>query len=307
MKKNYLFTLVCLVMIVFYSCQKETPEDPKNTRSLVEERSELNIAVEVKNNMLVFKNREAYDQAIEALGPLQNADFDAWEKSIGFYSMRQALSDEELLKKGIEDPFLAVFLNPEARIEIGGNVFEIDLIKQQVAVLNTTEFLSAKNIVDSKKVRLYSTKEDVLDLIENSLKSSETITKKLYCDREKKDKNFYYGVGPSDTYIRSKVVYQKAGILFSLVANLKKQYFDFVPHIRLKTTDNAPNKWVNNGGSGNIAPFNEGSFTERELDYRPYHRTRRLKSFHFSMECRIDGSENGNFGGRSYFLKINCS
>lgn len=75
---------------------------------------------------------------------------------------------------------------------------------------------------------IFSTDDDVLDLLENGSQGTSGGRVQLFCGESgaKADKKDDYDVSPFDPNYRqdNKIVYQKAGVYFSLQAKTKVQY-----------------------------------------------------------------------------------
>lgn len=129
MKIQYRLQLLTFLAFITFGCQTEDLTETQTINNQkVGDAPELafDFDVEVKNDMLSFATREDYDAALELLGPLDDEGFKVWEDTIGFISMRRNLSNDEIVKRGIEDNLVATLINEAGQIEIAGNVFILD-------------------------------------------------------------------------------------------------------------------------------------------------------------------------------------
>ncbi len=123
---------------------------------------------------------------------------------------------------------LPEILNEDKIVKIGKHLIKVDLHSETVAVLPVSYEDQyddlVKNNFDNENIMLFSTEDEVLELLENE--SIGTINAKLMgCDADKAD----YDKDDDKSSVRkrkrlvAKVVYQKAGIYFSLLAKGKTQ------------------------------------------------------------------------------------
>ena len=108
---------------LFTGCKKDELVSKEDAQSIV---SFENIKVKVLEDRLYFESRTDYAFAIEKLSNIEESNFDLFEKSIGFQSMRSVLNQKEREAINIEDELLATLINPQGIIQIGDNIFEID-------------------------------------------------------------------------------------------------------------------------------------------------------------------------------------
>ncbi len=276
--KKKLFGLIALVITIgaisFYSCSKE-----KNNHMQSNNVAATNELLSVKEGRLAFKTVAYYEETINNLSRLGDGKFDEWENKLGFQSMRKMIGEESCEKLGVVDPLLATLLNKEGVIEIEGNIYQINLLNETVKVTSAstyaeTSFLKANNYTT------YSTNDNVFEMLNDSNRGLGCSA----CAGKSKEKNEYLFEGVTVNY---KVVYQKAGIYYSLQAKIKK--------------DGCANSSCNfdiglsgsvsynqcGGGGGSNTYVNGGS--GREYSWRPYEGSRRLKQFSFYVSFSIQG------------------
>jgi len=128
--------------------------------------------------------------------------------------------------------FLSSILNEDGIEIIGDHYYKVNLGSERVFVLSD-DF--ANEIEDLKKEKttnenllVFSTNDDVLYLIDEGSKGTLNGRTELFCRKsgagEDKDNSFVVEPVYGDYRQDNKVVYQKAGIYFSLQAKTKMQY-----------------------------------------------------------------------------------
>ena len=147
---------------------------------------------------------------------------------------------------------------------------------------------------ENKSILIFSTDDDVLDLLEEGVKGTVNSKVELFCGESGADgheaKHYDYAYSSSDDFRQdNKVVYQKAGIYFSLQSKTKAQYkgwtgiwnetnacdqriyYDvyYEPKCKSSTTRSGT---LYDDGCGN------------ELNYRPYETTRGLHHYRFDVD-----------------------
>lgn len=280
MKNSTFLQLKFFSLILFFSCQTENSE-VVDTTVLNNENEHLafinQIDLKIENDMLVFASRDDYEKTLNYLGPLQSSDFIAWDEALNFTSLRNIKTEEELESMEIYDDLLATLLNPDQQISIDDHVFAIDVLNDRVEVLKSNQFVDSKSFSNKEnKVLLYTTEDDVLDLLEGG-SPSKSISNKGFCPSKKVSRN--YSLGEMD--VESKIVYQKGGIYKSLIAKIKQSGLFPRGYIELYTSPGAKNNWKNKKDSGKMT-YSDGGYG-RKYSHRPYYRTRRLVSYNFDM------------------------
>lgn len=297
MNKIYLTGL--LLILIFLGCSKNDTgsiEENQNPTAILN----LNFQVEIKNDMLSFPTREDYDLALEYLGPKNSLEFERWEAKIGFKSLRNTISKSELEQQGIQDDLLATLLNPDGMIEINSNIFQINMQDETVLVLNNTSYDNKKSFKNGKH-RIFSTEDNVLDVLEGKELTTSLTGKSRYCGKRKLSWD-----APANI-LEAKIVYQKAGILNSLQSKIQQSKVNIF-NLGLKTNGGG-NFWRNKKHSGTIGPYETSFFVAETKSYRPYYSSRRLKAYRFSMEFR---AQDKNYSGTSTgmitkVLTIDCN
>jgi len=285
MNTKVLFNSATMLLIVlfFSSCEKERSENKNNPLPASD------FSVSVINNKLVFPTVLDYEKAIAYLGKIGDENFDIWEQSIGFKSMRQVvgLENDTLVK----DPLLGTIINQDYEIVIQGYNFKLNLKEEEVEVVSVNNDLKSTGIK-----QVYSTSIDLLDKIfypENYTEPKATKLKGWFHD---KDGTYRYDVS-SGSHVKCKVVYQKAAIYFSLLHDIKHVnlvgcggqvyigYNRYEGHYDAKGKGNNWTKIEEKSEGGNC----------REYDQRPYEGSRGLESYYLSVEFWICDYLWGNY------------
>lgn len=197
----------------------------------------------------------------------------------------------------IEDDYFASMLSPEGLIQIDDWIFKVDLKNVEVYALIASDADLNDNLISKlkeeqpkdAKIRVFSTNDDVLDMIQNGqLGESSNQRLALFCSEsgaasKKVEEDGYY---ETDRRLSCKVVYQKAGIYFSLQAKVQSQNrfggiwyaqkdavsLEYIADWDPKCRDSDYDRGVlYNGGDGN------------ELNHRPYESTRGLHHYTYSV------------------------
>lgn len=290
MKKNLIFSLI-VALFVFNSCEKD--ENIKNNNKP---------AVSVIENRLVFDTRENYESFINTLSTLDDTELKGLAESLGYTPIGNLMGEKELTNIGIEDPVLAFLLNPEGIIEIEGYVYKIDVLNELVYQSDNIESLANINFENSKQknVKAFSTNENVFDVM-NGVSYPDSNNDKSSCSDKSKLQNW---VVNGET-IECKVVYQKAGIYFSLQSKIKKQTAGSNTYISYVCPGGTSQFYRKSNGDFSYISYNSnGGTSENEYSYRPYSGTRSLEAFYFSVNFSA-----GLYGGGSYStvtLYISC-
>lgn len=223
--------------LFLFSCKREAdvvtpkPEAVKTEVSVVGDR-------------LAFKDRHAFEQYSTSLGDVpKGASFTKhlrqMEAKLNFFSMRAAQQDavvklpngRVMTQAGIEDDYLASMLSPEGILQIGEWIFKLDLPNKKVYALHEKD----QDLLDElkkaapshDKIRLFSTDDEVLLMLEDGqIGKSSAGRVSILCFRES-------GAGEQHAYttdyyredlrLDCKLVYQKAGVYFSIQAKCQYQ------------------------------------------------------------------------------------
>lgn len=224
-----------MIALLFAACES----------SLVEEPAPINeFGVEFKNGALRFPSTERYINLVESENEATKSkiinflaekdDYISLRKAhLGFKKLAngRTLSAQEV-ELVESNEFLSSLLNEDGLILIGDHYFKVDLSAERVYVLNAQFENELNDLKDENtsnlNIMVFSTDDDVLDLVEEGTKGTINGRIELFCGesgaREDKDDSFVYEPVYGDYRQDNKVVYQKAGIYFSLQAKTKMQY-----------------------------------------------------------------------------------
>lgn len=233
-------SLATLAVAMFFTgCQK----DADQASPVAPPKSDVSVV----DNWLAFKDRssfETYSTSLSAVPKEMTADqfLQNKESKLNFVSMRFA--DKNSLVKvpnarttmkenGIEDDYLASMLSPEGILQIGAWICKLDIPNQKVYALHEKDksLLSElkKDFPSHDKIKVFSTDDEVLPMLEEGEASKSSARVSILCFKEsgaKEDKDDtdpdYYN---TDNTIRldKKLVYQKAGVYFSIQAKCQYQ------------------------------------------------------------------------------------
>jgi hypothetical protein len=271
--------------IFLYSCKKQETILPQNSITTNE------LSISIKEDRLVFQSIEDYENTIDHLAKIGDGNFAKWENEIGFNSMRKNFTETELNKTGIVDPLLATLLNKDAIIQIENEVYKIDVPNESVKVINVSLY-SGLNSFGSKSARTYSTQDNILEMIKGN------ITRAI-CNGCPGGSNDKYGSTASSVNISMKVVYQRAGIYYSLQSKIKKDNcLNGCPSVGIYLSGSASYQKCG-GGSG--TPSNAVGGTEREYNWRAYEGSNRLKQYNFNVNFSINDTNDGTW---QYFTSL---
>lgn len=289
------------------SCQQQDNPSPTNSKS---SKPILlsNADITVTNNIVTFNSISAYENFIDngsvstkqsvitQLDSISNyiSLKKVYEKSFSS-SQARTLSTKEKEMAEINS-FFSSLINSDGLIQIGDYLFKIDLDIGKVFVLPPSVSSNKQAINDLKKentsnknILVFSTDDDVLNLLANDSNGTMNGRTMLFCHESGapsgSDKAFEYAYNDTERQ-DNKVVYQKAGIYFSLQA-------------KIKTEEKYAGLWVASADNQlyldyyfNYKPKCKGSRTEsntvgafdHELNRRPYASTRGLHYYDYVVQ-----------------------
>ncbi len=288
MKKS-VFILSFILLLT--SCDNE---------NLILEKSifnETNFDVSVENNTLVFPKLEDYENAIEYLSEMDEVELLTWGEMLGFNSLLYNVDYCD--NKYVQDELLGALLNENYEIIIGENKFILDLENEIVNVISNSKLKFKKE----KSHKTYSTESNVIDIIFYGVEEDESGI--IAVEKLKKSKKGPYYWQTSGGKLKYKVVYQTAGIYFSLQAKIKH------------TTKIGCNGWVDYGleleGDNNYyKPRNKSkkkishyySYGNcSSYNYRPYSSTRRLTEYNYNVYFFYNDNNTGDYKSTVVGLK----
>lgn len=129
------------------------------------------VGPEVKEGRLLFASEADLDRELGLLGVMSPAQLDAWEKQIGFCSMRRSHCSEGRPASDAEgQELLEAVLSPSGILQVGRNAYRIDTANGIVLVAKDVDATSMKELERGKKGRRllqYSTEESVIQAVES--------------------------------------------------------------------------------------------------------------------------------------------
>lgn len=238
---------------------------------------------------LYFESKKDYELAIASYSDASDSQMSSFEKVLSFSSMRSNLSTVQREAIEIEDDLLAMFLNPSGIIQVGDFIFEIDVANDTVLVFN--------QVSPHKTPLIFSVDDEIFDVLEGNKESGEK-----GCSA----KNKMHGEDVGVEAITCKVVYQKAGIYFSLQSKIKKDHWGGTLDLYLSCLGGSANRYrKNNDNSTYFIPAYNAGGGDHSYHYRPYSGVRKLVNFHFTVGFMAK-DDYYNYGTDWFDLSINC-
>ncbi|MFP5471944.1 MAG: hypothetical protein ACLGGV_10155, partial [Bacteroidia bacterium] len=247
------------------------------------------ITPEVHDGRLVFSSRASYEKTIEQLSPLEESELIAWEDNLSFTSMRKEMTEEERENIGIEDELLATLINKHGEIQIGKYIYKIDIPNEKVYAVRENQVENPGNAFENNAaVKIYSIHDNVLDFVEGDrtpqAKGCDGCPDNKFVDKDVQTK------GGASVNVKYKVVYQKAGVYYSLQAKIKREVCNGCIYIGLQWPGKTYSYTKCGSSSSEITGFNQGG-TGREYSKRPYSGSSRLKQYNWKVRFSIrDGN-----------------
>ena len=229
MKKTIILTLLTVAIgatITFYSCKKQETKIEKN---------EFN--VNFKNNRLVFATKADYENVVNDPAPeIKNRFIETISSFEGFISAKEHINvssktviDPTALDTLISDDYFRAMLNSDLIVQIGAYLYRVNPLTEKVYVLAAiyvtddnpdNEYYDLVNEnTKNKHIRVFSTDEDVLAIMEN-----EDCSESGVAGTESHDYFYYNNTGcnpPIHLRFYCKVDFNRYGIYFSLYSEMK--------------------------------------------------------------------------------------
>jgi len=253
--------------LFFYSCNKDENVLPQN---------KLPFSAENQNGILIFKTVKDYENAVEYYKSIDIEEIKKIETSLEFNSLRNQNNYQPF------DNIIASLLNCNKEIIIADKIFTIDMNKEIVSVKNI-------NMLKNESATMYSTKQDVLQLVFNEKKPIEIA--------ELKDMGSYYtwpNVG-RNLEAKARVCYFKAGIYFWLVAEIETKKINILEgysgsvtlKYRVLTGGSYEIDKLFGGDDRKTIPTVQESGKNTSYKYQPYNGTRPLNKYYFPVEFSV--------------------
>lgn len=266
-------------LIALSGCKKDTNLLTKD--DLHKEDYKLSIA----DSRLIFTTLAEYEKRIEEMSAQNDDELISLAANDSFISMYEFdVSINDPSNQPEYDIILGLLLNPQGVIQIENYVFKINLATETALVyqLTSNEVANQEKVTElynnnkSAGISEYSTNDDLLDLLDGTFEEG-----KRNCSSEKIDDYW-------DTFsgrVMYKIVYQKAGIYFSLQSKIKKDHLGGTEYLSISTNDDpyvgGENFWKNKKNCDTWFKYDSGY--DREYNIRPYSSGRALTDYLFSI------------------------
>lgn len=221
---------------------------------------------------LYFQSKSDYESAISAYSAASDSVLDSFENALSFSSMRSSLTSDQREAIEIEDDLLAMMLSPSGIVQVGDYVFDIDVVNDTVLVYN--------QVCPEARPLVFSVDDDIFDVLEGN---------KEYGEKGCSAKNKLKGEDVGMASITCKVVYQKAGIYFSLQSKIKKDHWGGVLDLYLSCLGGDANNYRKK--NDNITYFIQEYSVyggDHSYHYRPYSGIKKLVNFHFIVHFKAE-------------------
>ena len=228
-------TLLAITLIAtsfLYSCKKEKQVTNSSNEIATINSSENSFAKEFNltlfENRLVFKSVDDYKKVIDNPTEETIKKFKFAVNNFSNFKSYHELKNELNIKNSddlFNDPYFEAILNTDKAIQIGDYIYRINPKKEQVYVLASkfnSEYLDLVNEnIANTNIKVYSTGDNVLELVESNLSSKGTA---IFCPEggvggDADGEYFYAGVG-AGTQRRATVDFIRYGVYFSLFARI---------------------------------------------------------------------------------------
>lgn len=212
--KYFYLSLVSLLFLI--SCSENNDDVTTNEPKIAPTESTINCRV--TDGILVFNDVKDYDKAITYLASIGDENLNVWESSMNFKSFRAVNEIQD--SAFICDAILGSLVNPEGKVVIGNYLFKLNSTNRNIEVSSYTSQL--------KSAKLLEVSEPDINLIQKYFFSENYTQESITCDasnlkgfigNDKDGASYFLGTTGSD--IKSKVVYQAAGVYYSLQAKIK--------------------------------------------------------------------------------------
>ncbi|AWW29807.1 hypothetical protein DN752_06555 [Echinicola strongylocentroti] len=264
--------------------------------------------MEANDGTLVFASVDAYDGFFEKEDRPELPEFNTLARVLDAKNKKGAvlsrLSDQgKACLEEYDGSKLLDILDEDGTVIIGENLFCLDFENRIVAV--TDNFSIRDRVIrgdyDATEVKLFSFDDDVLSLLEEGAEASVNARTMLFCSDRKADgerisivKN--YNSGDGEFRFKGQLVYQKAGIYFSLMTEMKHMkksssgvYFSHKTNMEL----NCYYKIKKRCKDGELDGYREYAVETNGLTIRLYESTRGLAKTLLMTEYKfqlVDGS-----------------
>lgn len=300
MKNKYRIIGLLLLMMVF-GCQTEEVLDPEADTNAkeVEELTDT-------SNFLEFTDTESYENQIALLADMTDEELFDWAELNNKEALLLRRTGEELERIGIEDMVLAALLNEDHLINIDKKVYNVDIVNDAVQSISAEKFNGISDFGKTDMVQKFSITDNVF---EPELKSTDLSARRCRggCSSTGGYKPPNWRIwnetrGKFENMDR-KIVYQKAGIYFSLQAKIKKTALSYGGDVtfglmvnRSYAGNSTTSRWKRKKRCqvGNMHVVSEGG-NRRKYNYRGYSSSRPLHAYKFRVHFYAYNSFGASF------------
>jgi len=224
----YKIFVMLFAIVTFYGCQQE---------DVLQEQSDLALNNDTKASFLSFDSKSDYEKVFSDNSIIENkksmqGDFVSLKSTIESFDTEeknarssQRLEDTLYADYGI----LPQILNRDKIVKIGDYLIKVDLHAETVLVLESKYRAQYKDLAESnmtnENIMTFSTDDEVLTLLEQGATGSVNSRLLGWCEDpaagpgRQKEHSCY----SKKKRYKAKVVYQRGGIYYSLVAKIKNQ------------------------------------------------------------------------------------
>lgn len=272
--------------------------------------------VQIKNGILIFKTQAHYENLVHSDEETKIKFMKSLDERDDYISLKKKyLNEESILRESDqnaraiealyieEDDLLGSMLNEYGVVGIEDYYFKIDSNGELVFVLPSLYESEMEDLIDgewgNENVYVFSTDDDVLYLLDEGIKGTVDLDNQVYftglfCSesgaRGRKEANNEYNPAVWGYNYRqdNKVVYQKAGIYFSLQAKIKTQkkslgiWWPYKSGLSIDYYVRYQAKCKSIQESFGITP----SVFDNVHSKRPYESTRGLSSYYYSVRFK---------------------
>lgn len=160
---------LALIGIGFVACKK-AQFAPENKQVVFD--SEFHVASD--NRMLIFKSTDDYEKVVNNTNQESQRQFISTIQKLNFESYAEKQENVKLGSSNC-DSFFAEIINSDGVVQIGDNVYKVDLSNGIVGVINSTNISEYTDLVSlnatNKNIRRFTTQDDVIELAESGAES----------------------------------------------------------------------------------------------------------------------------------------
>jgi len=294
------FTLVAFGAV---GCKKKVDGNLKTTNQnlVIDNQPAMQTShkgVLTNGKILIFESSEIYNSMISNLDSTFVVQFYNDMIGLEFNSLNE-LTEQKSLNNGIDDYYLKSILNQDNIIQIGKYLYRVNKTSESVFVLHHQYSDQYADLVnentDNINIKVYSTEEDVIDLVEAGVNSQE---KGLFCkDRRAQKKDKWSGSAQTGPYENMKlyVKYKKFGIYHALSAegyrstnSTQYKYYYQIENSSYRqrcgsSLNNYSHPW--RSGNGNNVFGSPAMYSDV---FRLYSGMKQLKNYRFKVRLRCN-------------------